>query len=157
MKKLYFPSSICINCSPVDLVLPTGPDRSQAINLVKEDDGWTHLVRLWTNSMRHTFTELFTKPLSIHITIFITKSFSKKGVLGKKQTLAYVCFCHTHNNQIAYQRDGYKNTRIDFIMCIHKSRDPPRLSLVLGHSIHCVHPPGQRAGGAAAQTPPPIC
>jgi hypothetical protein len=58
--RLYLPSSMCYqqshntnSCSPVDLVLPTGPDRGQAINLVKEDDGWTHLVRLWTHSMGH--------------------------------------------------------------------------------------------------------
>lgn len=39
--------------SPVDLVLPAGSDRSQTVDLVKEDDGRTHLVRLRTT---HTNT-----------------------------------------------------------------------------------------------------
>lgn len=33
---------------PVDLVLSAGPDRSQAVNLIEEDDGGTHLIRLRT-------------------------------------------------------------------------------------------------------------
>jgi len=48
-------------CSPVDLVLPTGPDRSQAVDLVKENDGWTHLVRLGTNEQVNLPTHSLSK------------------------------------------------------------------------------------------------
>ena len=44
---------IFILFSPVDLVLPAGSDRSQTVDLVKEDDGRTHPVRLRTT---HTNT-----------------------------------------------------------------------------------------------------
>lgn len=30
----------------MDLVLTAGPDWSQTINFIEEDDGWTHLVCL---------------------------------------------------------------------------------------------------------------
>lgn len=35
-------------CLPVYLILTTGPDWSQTINFIKEDDGWAHLVCLST-------------------------------------------------------------------------------------------------------------
>lgn len=45
-------------CSPVDLVLTARPDWSQTINLIEEDDGWTHLVRLETIQSRDWLYDL---------------------------------------------------------------------------------------------------
>ena len=48
MWRMHICCCLFIVFSPVDLVLPAGSDRSQTVDLVKEDDGRTHLKRLRT-------------------------------------------------------------------------------------------------------------
>lgn len=53
---------------PVDVVLSAGAHRSQTVNLIEEDDGGTHVIRLKkTRSDTHTLSDTKPDPHKPHV------------------------------------------------------------------------------------------